>query len=105
MSLRVRVVGGVLWLAWAVSASVSSVAGGVVQIRRERALIRELLRVRACGAFQGLLLCTDGLSSYRKQALKAFGEALRTGKRGAPDSFCRRASWSPKRSSDTLGDE
>jgi hypothetical protein len=82
--LRVRVVGGVLWLAWAVSASGRLWLGGVVQIRRERALIRGLLRVRACGALQGLLLSTDGLSSYPEQALKVFGEPLRTGKRGRP---------------------
>jgi hypothetical protein len=48
-------------------------------------LIRTLLvRVRACGALQSLLLCTDGLSSYPKQALKVFSEPIRTGKRGRP---------------------
>jgi len=83
--LRVRVVGGVLWLASAMSVSSRLWLGGVVQIRRERALIRELLLgVRACGAFQSLLLCTDGLSSYPKQALKVFSKPLRTGKRGRP---------------------
>jgi hypothetical protein len=30
------------------------------------------------------LLCTDGLSSYPKQALKVLREPLRTGKRGRP---------------------
>jgi hypothetical protein len=83
--LRVRVVGGVLWLASALSVSSRLWLGGVVQVRRDRELIRGLLeRVRACGAFQSLLLCTDGLSSYPKQALKVFGEPPRTGKPGRP---------------------
>jgi transposase-like protein len=62
------------------------VAGcGSVRIRRERSLIRTLLEgVRACGAFDTLLLCTDGLSSYAKQALSVLREPLRTGKRGRP---------------------
>jgi hypothetical protein len=48
-------------------------------------LIRTLLEgVRSCGTFQSLLLCTDGLSSYPKQALKVLREPLRTGKRGRP---------------------
>jgi hypothetical protein len=56
-----------------------------VQIQRDRSLIRRLLEgVRACGAFEDLLLCTDGLSSYPKQALKVLREPLRTGKRGRP---------------------
>lgn len=80
--MRLRVVGGVLWLAWVVSTSGRLWLGGVAQIRRECAWIRELLRVRACGALQGLLRCTDGLSSYPEQVLKAFGEPLRAGKRG-----------------------
>jgi hypothetical protein len=59
--------------------------GGVVQVQRDRHLVRTLLLgVRACGAFQSLLLCTDGLSSYPKQALKVFSEPIRSGKRGRP---------------------
>jgi hypothetical protein len=83
--LRIRIIGGVLWLASALSVSSRLWLGGVVQARRDRALIRSLLeRVRACGAFGALLLCTDGLSSYPKQALKVFSEPLRTGKPGRP---------------------
>jgi hypothetical protein len=83
--LRVRVVGGVMWLASALSLSSRLWLGGVLQLRRDRALIRALLvGVRACGAFQTLLLCTDGLASYPKQALKVFSEPLCTGKRGRP---------------------
>ncbi len=66
--LRVRVVvGGVMWLASAISVTSRLWLGGVVQIRRDRGLVRTLLeRVRACGTFEALLLCTDGLSSYPK---------------------------------------
>ncbi len=56
-----------------------------MQVRRERRLIRTLLeRVRACGAFGSLLLCTDGLAAYPKQALSVLREPLRTGRRGRP---------------------
>ncbi len=83
--LRIRIVGGVLWLASAISVTSRLWLGGVVQVQRDRTLIRTLLEgVRACGAFQTLLLCTDGLSSYPNQALKVLREPLRTGKRGRP---------------------
>jgi len=83
--LRVRVVGGVMWLASALSVTSRLWLGGVVQIRRDRALIRALLeRMRACGTFETLLLCTDGLAAYPKQALKVLREPLRSGKRGRP---------------------
>lgn len=83
--LRIRIVGGVLWLASALSVTSRLWLGGVVQARRDRDLIRGLLEgVRACGTFRTLLLCTDGLSSYPKQALSVFSEPLRTGKRGRP---------------------
>ena len=50
--LRVRVVGGVVWLASALSVTSRLWLGGVLQIRRERSLIRTLLEgVRACGTF------------------------------------------------------
>jgi hypothetical protein len=83
--LRVRVVGGVVWLASAISVSSRLWLSGVVRVQRDRGLVRTLLEgVRACGAFETLLLCTDGLSSYPKQALKVFSEPLHTGKKGRP---------------------
>ncbi len=83
--LRIRIIGGVVWLASAISVSSRLWLGGVVRIQRDRCLIRTLLEgVRSCGTFQSLLLCTDGLSSYPKQALKVLREPLRTGKRGRP---------------------
>ncbi len=83
--LRVRVVGGVVWLALALTVTSRLWLGGVVRVQRDRALIRDLLaRVRACGAWQGLLLCTDGLRSDVTQARRVFREARRAGRRGRP---------------------
>jgi hypothetical protein len=83
--VRIRIVGGVLWLASALSVTSRLWLGGVLQLRRDRPLIRKLLEgVRVCGAFQTLLLCTDGHSSYPKQALSVLRKPLRTGKRGRP---------------------
>ncbi len=83
--LRIRIVGGVLWLASALSVTSRLWLGGVVRVRRDRHLIRMLLRgVRVCGAFKNLLLCTDGLAAYPKQALSVLREPLRTGRPGRP---------------------
>ncbi len=83
--LRVRVVGGVLWVATALTVTSRLWLGGVVSPRRDRLLIRALLaRVRACGPTQAILLCVDGLSSYVAQARHVFREAVRPGKGGRP---------------------
>src|SRR5438874_2442327 len=59
--------------------------GGGVAAARDRSLIRGLLeRVRACGPVRAVLLCTDGLASYPRQALRLFREPMRTGRRGRP---------------------
>src|SRR5215218_5998437 len=63
--LRVRIVGGVLWVAMALAVTSRLWLGGAVSLHRDRPLIRALLtRVRACGPAQAFLLCTDGLRSY-----------------------------------------
>lgn len=83
--LRVRIVGGVVWLAMALSVTSRLWLGGVVSVHRERHLIRALLgRVRARGPPQCLLLCVDGLSSYVSQARRVFREAAQTGQPGRP---------------------
>jgi hypothetical protein len=88
--LRVRVVGGTgaLWAAWlAMSINVASRLwlGGAVSATRDRALIHAaLMRAAACGPVAALRLCTDGLRSYPRQALRAFRHALRSGGRGRP---------------------
>jgi transposase-like protein len=83
--LRVRVIGGVMWLAGALAVESRLWLGGVVSLRRDRDLIRALLsRVRACGVVRAVLLCTDGLASYPKAAIHLFREPLRTGGVGRP---------------------
>ncbi len=83
--LRVRVVGGVVWLAMAISVRSRLWLGGVVSVRRDRTLIGLLLaRVATCGPVAAVLLCTDGLVSYPRQALRRFRQAVRTGRRGRP---------------------
>ena len=83
--VRVRAVGGVLWLASAIAVPSRLWLGGGVSATRDGALIRALLeRVRACGPVRAVLLCTDGLASYPSQALRLFRTAERTGRRGRP---------------------
>ena len=88
--VRVRAVGAVgerraVWMAMAISVVSRVWLGGVVSARRDRRLIAALLaQVRACGAVTTLLLCSDGLSSYPRQAARVFRQAVRTGGRGRP---------------------
>ena len=83
--LRVRIVGGVLWVATALAVPSRLWLGGVVSAHRDRPLIRALLgRVRACGPTRAVLLCVDGLSSYVSQARRVFRQAVRTGGPGRP---------------------
>jgi len=59
---------------------------GGVRESRDHELLRELLfLVRRSGYVRVDLLCTDGLSSYAKQAKRLFRERVYTGKkRGRP---------------------
>jgi transposase-like protein len=83
--LRVRIVGGVVWLAMSLSVASRLWLGGAISATRDRALIRAaLVRVAACGPVAALLLCTDGLVSYPRQALRAFRQSVRTSGRGRP---------------------
>ncbi len=83
--LRVRVVGGVVWVATALAVPSRLWLGGVVRAHRDRLLIRALLaRVRACGPTRAVLLCVDGLSSYVSQARRVFREVVPTGAPGRP---------------------
>ncbi len=83
--LRVRIVGGVVWLAMSISVVSRLWLGGVVSATRDRTLIHAALaRVAACGPVATLLLCTDGLRSYPRQALRVFRQPVRTAGRGRP---------------------
>ena len=83
--IRVKAVGGVFWLASAMEVRSRLWLGSVISRHRDGRLNGGLLiRVRACGPVEKILLVTDGLSSYKSQALKVFREALHTGKVGRP---------------------
>ncbi len=83
--LRVRIVGGVVWLAMRISVTSRLWLGGAVSATRDRALIRAALtHVRQAGPVAAVLLCTDGLISSPRQALRLFRQPVRTGGRGRP---------------------
>jgi hypothetical protein len=83
--IRVKAVGGVFWLASAMEVRSRLWLGSVIGQHRDGRLIGGLLiRVRRCGPVEKILLVTDGLSSYKSQALKIFREALHAGKVGRP---------------------
>lgn len=83
--IRVKAVGGIYWLASALEVRSRLWLGGVIGHSRDRHLIRNLLiLVRSCGPVEGVLLVTDGLSSYASQALHVFREPLHTGDVGRP---------------------
>lgn len=83
--IRVKAVGGVYWLASALEVRSRLWLGGVISRHRDGQLIRDLLsRVRECGPVEKILLVTDGLASYKSQALKVFRKPLRSGKVGRP---------------------
>ena len=83
--IRVKAVGGVFWLASAMEVRSRLWLGSVISQHRDGRLIGGLLiRVRACGPVEKILLVTDGLASYKSQALKVFRKPLHTGKVGRP---------------------
>jgi transposase-like protein len=83
--IRVKAVGAVYWLASAMEVRSRLWLGGMISHHRDRELVRGLLiQVRSCGPVERVLLVTDGLSSYKSQALKIFTEPIRTGKAGRP---------------------
>src|SRR5215210_7452148 len=83
--IRVMAVGGIYWLASAMEVRSRLWLGSVISRHRDGQLIGELLvRVRRCGPMEKILLVTDGLSSYKSQALKLFRKPLHNGEVGRP---------------------
>jgi hypothetical protein len=85
--LRIRIVGGVLWLASALSVSNRLWLGGVVQARRDRALRFACSLSECAPVAPSMPSCFAPMASAelpQEQALKVLREPLRTGKRGRP---------------------
>ena len=83
--IRVKAVSGIYWLASAMEVSSRLWLGSVISRHRDGQLIGGLLvRVRRCGPMEKILLVTDGLSSYKSQALKLFRKPLHNGEVGRP---------------------
>ncbi len=83
--LRVKQVGGKVWMALALAVPTRLWLGGVISGSRDLPLITRLVRrVRACAATPAILVCVDGLASYVTAFLQLFRQPIRTGRRGRP---------------------
>jgi IS1 family transposase len=83
--IRVKAVGTIYWLASALEVRSRLWLGAVIGGHRDATLIRSLLeRIRRSGPPEHVLLLTDGLASYKSQALKVFRKPLHSGKVGRP---------------------
>jgi hypothetical protein len=83
--IRVKAVGRIYWLASALEVRSRLWLGAVIGGHRDATLIRSLLeRIRRSGPPEHILLVTDGLASYKSQALKVFRKPLHSGKVGCP---------------------
>ena len=90
--IKVKVQGGVIWMAMALMVSTRLWLGGVISPHRDRSLIQALTaQIRAMARCRPLLLAVDGLPSYVKAFQRAFrAKVPRFGQRGR----CRWRAWS-----------
>jgi transposase-like protein len=84
--LYVKMQGGKVWMATAMSVFSRLFLWGEVSPQRDRRLIGHLVsKVRAAaGSVQPILFAVDGFAAYPKAVLKSFYTKLYTGKRGRP---------------------
>jgi transposase-like protein len=83
--IRVKIQGGIVWMAMAMQVCTRLWLGGVLSAGRDTALITELMqKVRACALCRPLLFCMDGCAAYIGAIRTVFREAIRTGKAGRP---------------------
>ena len=83
--IRVKIQGGILWMALAMMVQTRLWLAGEVSEHRDMALIRRLIeRVRACALCRPLLFCTDGLCSYIRAIRETFRDPVQTGSQGRP---------------------
>jgi transposase-like protein len=75
--IKVRIQGGVIWMAMAMMVSSRLWLGGVISSRRDKVLIQALAdKVRAMALCRPLLVAVDGLPSYVKAFQRAFRSKL-----------------------------
>ena len=73
--IKVKILGGSIWMAMAMMVSSRLWLGGVISSRRDKVLIRSLAdKVRSIALCRPLLVAVDGLPSY----VKAFQQAFRS---------------------------
>ena len=78
--IRVKEQGQIVWMAMAIMVSTRLWLGGVISPHRDMTLISQLMRkVRACAVFSKILVCTDGLVSYKGRALVRQTQTLQRG--------------------------
>jgi transposase-like protein len=83
--IRVRVQGGILWMAMAIQVRTRLWLGGVLSTSRDMDLIVMLMqKVRYCVLCRSLLFCVDGCVSYIGAIQRVFREAVHNGKLGRP---------------------
>jgi transposase-like protein len=83
--IRVKMQGGVVWLAMAMQVSTRLWLGATLSARRDLVLISALIqKVRTCALCRPLLFCMDGLSAYVSAIRAVFREPVPSGQRGHP---------------------
>jgi transposase-like protein len=83
--IRVKMQGGIVWMALAMMVRTRLWLAGEVSAPRDMPLIRRLMaRVRRCAAPRPLLFCTDGLCSYIRAIRETFRDPVRKGAHGRP---------------------
>lgn len=90
--IKVKIVGGVIWMAMAMMVPTRLWLGGVISHRRDQALIQRLAdQIRAVALCRPLLLAVDGLTSYVSAFQRAFRSPIpRWGQPGR----CQLRPWS-----------
>lgn len=88
--LRVKLQGGIVWVAMALEVRTRLWLGGVLSPSRDLPLLVRLMQgVRQCALGRPLLICVDGLRSYKRAVQRVFREKVPRRGRGRP----RLRSW------------
>jgi transposase-like protein len=83
--IRVKIQGGIVWMAMAIQVPTRLWLGGVLSPARDKRLIVRLMdKVRRCALCRPVLFCVDGCRAYPKAIRSVFREPIHTGKPGRP---------------------